>query len=115
MPHASIPVPLARLGRLDLPASLRNLRPAAPVVTAVATAPASDSEAQHAWDVTWADAAREAIRQGADEPTGRALAHGAGRRPAAGARVVVAARGQVLLSRWLPPVAALLRRNFPAR
>jgi hypothetical protein len=110
MPHASIPVPLARLGRLELPETLRNLRPAvpgsAPVVTAIAAAPDSDSEAPHAWDVTWADAAREAVTQGADEPTGKALAHGAGRRPAAGARVVVAAHGQVLLSRWLPPGAA---------
>jgi hypothetical protein len=110
MPHASIPVPLARLGRLDLPAPLRDLRPAvpgsAPVVTAIAAATFSSSEAQYAWDVAWADVAREAIRQGADEPTAKALAHGAGRSLAAGARAVVAAHGQVLLSRWLPPGVA---------
>jgi hypothetical protein len=110
MPFASVPVPLARLGRLDLPAPLRSLRPAAPgsapVVTAIVTAPDSDSEPQYAWEVAWGDAAREAVRQGADEPTGMALTYGAGQRPATGARVVVTARGQVLLARWLPPGAA---------
>jgi hypothetical protein len=110
MPHASIPVPLARLGRLDLPTQLRNFRPTGAgegqVVTAIATAPASASEAQYAWDVTWADVVRNAVSMGADEPTGKALAVGAGRSLAAGARAVVAARGQVLLSRWLPPGAA---------
>jgi hypothetical protein len=110
MPH-SVPVLLARLGRLDLPAPLRDYRPAmsrpARVVTAIASAPVSATVPQHAWDVAWADIAREAIGQGADEPTGKALAYGAGQSLAGGARAVVAARGEVLLSRWLPPGAAL--------
>jgi hypothetical protein len=107
MADISIPVALGRLGRLDLAPSLRTLQPGSEetglVVTAILEAPASASEPQYAWDVAWADAGREAVRLGADEPTAKALAAGAGKPVAGGFRAVVAAHGQVLLSRWLPP------------
>jgi hypothetical protein len=67
--------------------------------------PDSGSERQYAWDVAWSDAAREAKRLGADQRTAEALAAGAGTAPGDGTRAVVAARGEVLLARWLPPGA----------
>jgi len=102
--------PLLRLGRLELDPALRAVQPdsaaSGPVVTATVEVPESVSERQYAWEVAWADAVREAGRLGADERTAQALATGAGKAPAAGARVVVAAQGEVLLARWLPPGAA---------
>jgi len=102
--------PLLRLGRLELDPGLRAVQPGSaasgPVVTATVEVPESVSERQYAWEVAWADAVREAGRLGADERTAQALATGAGKAPAAGARVVVAAQGEVLLARWLPPGAA---------
>jgi len=73
------------------------------VVTAVVQVPDSGSERQYAWDVAWSDAAREASRLGADQRTAEALAAGAGTALADGTRAVVAALGEVLLARWLPP------------
>jgi hypothetical protein len=55
--------------------------------------------------VAWADAAREAGQLGAGQDTVRALASGAGQALTSGTRVVVAAHGEVLLARWLPPGA----------
>jgi hypothetical protein len=109
MANASIAVPLRRLGRLELGAGLRALHPgpaAGLVITATVEAPESASEPQYAWDVAWADAVREAEALGADLATAQALATGAGRAPAGGSRVVIAARGEVLLARWLPAGAA---------
>jgi hypothetical protein len=73
------------------------------VVTAAVEVPVSGSEPQYAWEVAWADAVREAEALGADQRTAQALAAGSGVVPADGSRVVVAARGEVLLARWLPP------------
>jgi len=56
--------------------------------------------------VAWADAAREASRLGAGQRTAETLATGAGNALAGSARVVVAAHGEVLLARWLPPGSA---------
>ena len=99
--------PLLRLGRLELDAGLRALRPGPAVsdlvVTAAVEVPVSGSEPQYAWEVAWADAVREAEALGADQRTAQALAAGSGTVPADGSRVVVAARGEVLLTRWLPP------------
>jgi hypothetical protein len=99
--------PLLRLGRLELDAALRALRPGPAasdlVVTATVEVPASDSEPQYAWDVAWADAGRAAEALGAGQRTAQVLAAGAGTVPADGSRVVVAAHGEVLLARWLPP------------
>ena len=110
MPSVPITRPLLRLGRLELDPGLRAVQPdsaaSGPVVTATVEVPESVSERQYAWEVAWADAVREAGRLGADERTALALATGAGKAPAAGARVVVAAQGEVLLARWLPPGAA---------
>jgi Bacterial archaeo-eukaryotic release factor family 2 len=110
MPSAPITRPLLRLGRLELDPGLRALQPGSAasglLVTATVEVPESVSERQYAWDVAWADAVRQAGQLGADERTAQALATGAGSAPAAGARVVVAARGEVLLARWLPPGAA---------
>src|SRR5690242_607951 len=54
--------PLLRLGRLELDAGLRALRPGPAasdlVVTAAVEVPVSDSEPQYAWEVAWADAVR---------------------------------------------------------
>lgn len=79
-------------------------------MTATVQVPESPSERQHAWDVAWSDAAREAENLGVDQRTARALPAGAGdplaagtRMPAGAVRMVVAARGEVLLTRWLPP------------
>jgi Bacterial archaeo-eukaryotic release factor family 2 len=65
----------------------------------------SNSEPQYAWDVAWADAGREAEALGAGQRTAQVLAAGAGTAPADGSRVVVAAHGEVLLARRLPPGA----------
>ena len=58
----AIAVPLLRLGRLELDARLRGLRPGPAasdlVVTAAVEVPESESERQYAWDVAWADATR---------------------------------------------------------
>jgi Bacterial archaeo-eukaryotic release factor family 2 len=110
MPTVPTTRPLLRLGRLEPDPGLRALQPGSAasglVVTATVEVPESVSEQPYAWEVAWADAVREAGQLGADEPTAQALATGAGKAPAAGARVVVAAHGEVLLSRWLPPGAA---------
>jgi hypothetical protein len=106
----AIAVPLLRLGRLELDARLRGLRPGLAasdlVVTATVEVPGSGSERQYAWGVAWADAAREAEALGAGQRTAQALATAAGTAPPDGSRVVVAAHGEVLLARWLPPGTA---------
>ena len=106
MPHAPDTVALLRLGRLELSPALLALQPGPAVsdlvVTATVEVPESESEPGNAWDVAWADAMREAGELGADERTARALAAGAGNAVAGGTWVVVAAHGQVLLTRWLP-------------
>ncbi len=102
-----ITLPLLRLGRLQLDPALRVLQPGSAasglVVTAMVAVPDTPTDRSYAWDVAWADAAREAGRLGADQGTIQALAGGAGRALAGGTRVVVAAHGEVLLARWLPP------------
>jgi len=110
MPDGQIALPLLRLGRLELDPGLRALRPGpAPsdlVATATVEVPPSASQRQYAWEVAWADAVREAGQRGAERRTAEALAAGAGQAPADGARVVVAAHGEVLLARWLPSGSA---------
>ena len=110
MTDAPITLPLLRLGRVHLGQGLRALKPGSAasglVVTATVELPESTSERQYAWNVAWANAVREASRLGADERTAQALATGAGKAIARGTRVVVAAHGEVLLARWLPPGAA---------
>ena len=107
MPEGRSELPLLRLGRLELGPELRALQPAQAasglIVTAMIQVPDSGSERQYAWDVAWSDAAREASRLGADQRTAEALATGAGAALADGTRAVVAAHGEVLLARWLPP------------
>jgi len=102
-----ITLPLRRLGRLVLDPGLRAFQPLSDgsglVVTAMVPAADSPANRSHEWDVAWADAAREASRLGADPETAGALAGGAGDAASPGTRVVVAARGQVLLARWLAP------------
>jgi len=97
---------LLRLGRLQLDSTLRALQPGSAasglVVTATVAVPDTSADRSHAWDVAWADAAREAGQLGADQGTAQALAVGAGQPVAGGTRVVVAAHGEVLLARWLP-------------
>lgn len=99
--------PLLRLGRLQLDPALRALQPGSAasdlVVTATVAVPDTPADRSYAWDVAWADAAREADQLGADHGTAQALAGGAGKATAGGTRVVVAAHGEVLLARWLPP------------
>jgi hypothetical protein len=63
------------------------------VVTATVEVPDSVSEPQHAWDIAWADAMREASDLGVGERTVRALAAGAGKAAAGGTWVVAAASG----------------------
>jgi Bacterial archaeo-eukaryotic release factor family 2 len=103
-------LPLLRLGRLQLDPGLRDLRPGSAgsglVVTAALAVPESGTERQYAWEVAWTDAAREAVRLGADQATADVLTSGAGDAFAGGIRVVVAVHGQVLLARWLAPGAA---------
>jgi hypothetical protein len=106
MPETPITVPLLRLGRLRLDPGLRGLPPGTAesglVVTATVPVPESPpADRQHAWDVAWADAAREAGRLGADPATVTALPGGAGDALVGGTRVAVAAHGEVLLTRWL--------------
>jgi hypothetical protein len=99
--------PLLRLGRLQLDPALSALQPGSAasglVVTATVAVPDTSADRSSAWDVAWADAAREAAELGADQGTAQALAVGAGQVLAGGTRVVVAAHGEVLLARWLPP------------
>src|SRR5262249_50226920 len=106
MPTVPTTRPLLRLGRLELDPRLRALQPGSAAsglfVPAPVEVPESVPEQSYAWEGAWADAVREAGQLGADERTAQALATGAGKAPAAGARVVVAAHGEVLLSRWLP-------------
>jgi release factor family 2 len=110
MSDAPLALPLLRLGRLDLDARLRALQPGSAasglVVTAVVEVPDSASDRQYAWEVAWSDTVREAGKLGADQRTAEVLATGAGTAVAAGTRVVVAAHGEVLMARWLPPGAA---------
>jgi len=110
MPDAPNSLPLLRLGRLVLDAGLRALQPghdaSGLVATATVEVPDSVSEPEYAWDVALADAAREAGTLGADERTAQALAAGAGNALAGGTSIVVAAHGQVLLTRRLPHGAA---------
>src|SRR5690348_7882805 len=109
MPEGRNALPVLRLGRLELGPGLRALQPGQAasglIVTAMVQVPDSGSERQYAWDVAWSDAAREASRLGADQRTAEALAAGAGTALADGTRAVVAAHGEVLLARWLPPDA----------
>jgi hypothetical protein len=102
----TITLPLLRLGRLQLDSALRALQPGSAasglVVTATVAVPDTSADRSYAWDVAWADAAREAGQLGADQGTSQALAVGAGKPVAGGTRVVVAAHGEVLLARWLP-------------
>ena len=110
MSDAPLTQSFLRLGRLDLDPRLRALQPGSAasglVVTATAEVPDSSSELQYAWEVAWSDTVREAGQLGADQRTAEVLASGAGTAVAAGTRVVVAAHGEVLLARWLPPGAA---------
>jgi hypothetical protein len=105
----TITLPLLRLGRLQLDSALRALQPGSAgsglVVTAMIAVPETSADRSSAWEVAWADAAREAGQLGADQDTAQALAAGAGKPVAGGTRVVVAAHGEVLLARWLPPGA----------
>ena len=100
-----ITFPLLKLGRLTLDPALRALPPGSAasglVVTATVSVPDAPTERQYAWEVAWADAARQAGQLGADEDTARALAAGADKALAGDTRVVVAAHGEVLLARWL--------------
>jgi Bacterial archaeo-eukaryotic release factor family 2 len=105
--------PLLRLGRLALGPGLRELAPASegadPVVTAAVAVPDSPTSESYAWDVAWADAARQAGQLGADPATARALESGAGGvtaggvrlgagiTTAGGVRVVIAAHGEMVL------------------
>lgn len=102
--------PLLRLGRLRLSPGLRALQPGSDasglVVTAMVPVPDSSAGRSYAWDVAWADAVREASQLGADQATAQALAAGAGDAFVGGTRVVVAARGEVLLAQWLAPGAS---------
>src|SRR4030095_12608255 len=88
-------------------AGLRALRPGPAasdlVVTAAVEVPGSDSKPQYAWEGAWADAGRGAEALGVGQRTAQVLAAGSGTVPADGSRVVVAAHGEVLLTRWLPP------------
>lgn len=106
----TITLPLLRLGRLQPDPALRALQPGSAssglVVTATVAVPGTPADRSSAWDVAWADAAREAVQLGADQGTAQALAAGAGQPVTGGTRVVVAAHGKVLLARWLPAGAA---------
>jgi hypothetical protein len=103
--NAMITHPLLRLGRLSLGPGLRGLAPGSErsglLATAAVTVPDSPTSQSYAWDVAWADAAREAGQLGADPATAQALERGAGTAVAGGVRVVVAAHGDVALS-WSP-------------
>ena len=116
------PLPLLRLGQLELDPGLRTLQPGQDASGLVATAtvevPDSVSEPQYAWEVALADAAREAGKLGADERTAQALAGGA--KVPLEDRLVWAALHQDAIIVRPPdrsgplagqPVAALLRRG----
>src|SRR5260370_31988907 len=109
MPEGRSALPLLRLGGLEVGPGLRAVQPGPAAaglgVPGMIQVPDSGSERQYAWDVGWSDAAREASRLGADQRTAEALAAGAGTALADGTRAVVAAHGEVLLARWLPPDA----------
>jgi Bacterial archaeo-eukaryotic release factor family 2 len=83
------------------------------VVTATVPVPGQPADQPQAWGVAWADAAREAAELGADQDTAQALVTGAGdalaggTRTVGGTRIVVAARGEALLGRWLAPGTAV--------
>jgi hypothetical protein len=98
-------LPLLRLGRLPLDPELRVLQPGSAasglVVTATVPVPDAPTERQYAWEVAWADAARQAGQLGADTDSAEALAVGADKPLTGGTRVVVAADGEVLLARWV--------------
>jgi hypothetical protein len=102
-------LPLLRLGRLPLDPELRVLQPGSAasglVVTATVPVPDAPTERQYAWEVAWADAARQAGQLGADTDSAEALAVGADKPLTGGTRVVVAADGEVLLARWVSPGA----------
>jgi Bacterial archaeo-eukaryotic release factor family 2 len=100
--------PLLRLGRMELTPALRQLQPGSSpadlVVTATVTAPQEPPPSPSGWQTAWADAVREAAHLGVDRHTAHTLIAGAGAAPVpGGTRIVVAARGEVLLSQWLPP------------
>jgi hypothetical protein len=103
--------PLQRLGRLSLSPGLRGLEPgpagSSLAVTATVAVPEAPVSQSSAWQVAWADAAREAARLGADPHTAKALERGAGAAAAGRARVVIAAHGEVLLAWWLPSGAGV--------
>jgi hypothetical protein len=103
-------LPLHRLGRLELSAALRALQPGSDasglVVTAAVPMPEALGARPDAWDVAWADAAREAATLGADQATAGVLDSGAGDALGGGTRVVVAAHGEILLTGWLASRAA---------
>src|SRR5579863_7988671 len=103
--HLNITHPLLRLGRLALGPGLRDLAPgSAPselVVTATVAVPDSSVSQAYAWDVSWADAVREAGQQGVDPATAQALERGAGAASTAGTQVVAAAHGEPVLAWWL--------------
>jgi hypothetical protein len=105
--------PLLRLGRLSPSAGLRGLAsdPAGSGLVATATVAVPDAPVSRAsaWEVAWADAAREATRLGADPATAHALERGAGPASAGRSRVVVAARGEVVLAWWLPSGVSSVR------
>ena len=78
----TITLPLLRLGRLELGPGLRALQPGSAatglVVTATVPMLGQPADQPGAWDVTWADAVREAGGLGADQATVQALAGSAG-------------------------------------
>jgi Bacterial archaeo-eukaryotic release factor family 2 len=110
MTATTMALPLRRLGRLELGAELRALQPGTDasglVVTASVPMPDALGANLEAWEVAWADAAREAASLGADQASADVLTSGAGAAPGGGTRVLVAAHGEVLLARWLATRAA---------
>jgi Bacterial archaeo-eukaryotic release factor family 2 len=103
--------PLLRLGRLTLGPRLRGLAPGSAesglVATATVAVPESPVSRSYAWDVAWADAAREASQLGADPATAQALERGAGTVSGGDGQVVVAAHGEAVLTWRLPPGAGV--------
>ena len=111
---STITHPLLRLGRLEARPGLRALQPGPAASDLVmhrsrsrCRSPATRRGRANGLD----QAVREAERLGADPLTAQVLPGGAGNvldrgaRPVDETRVVVAAHGQVLLARWLAPVA----------
>jgi hypothetical protein len=103
--------PIQRLGRLSLTPGLRGLVPdpagSGLAVTATVAVPDTPVSRASAWEVAWADAAREAASLGADPDTAKALERGAGTATAGGTRVAVAAHREVVLAWWLPSGAGV--------